>query len=47
MLFSFLNGDSKIPEYAGFYSAMVGSVLTLIITMFVAVPYWSYDSNLS
>ena len=34
----FTNGDSKIPEYAGLYSAMVGSVLTLIITMIVAFP---------
>jgi len=34
----FTNGDSKIPEYAGLYSAMVGSVLTLIITMAVAFP---------
>jgi phosphate transport system permease protein len=34
----FTNGDSKIPEYAGLYSAMVGSVLTLIITMVVAFP---------
>ena len=34
----FTNGDSKIPEYAGFFSAMVGSVLTLIITMLVAFP---------
>ena len=34
----FTNGDSKIPEYAGLYSAMIGSVLTLIITMVVAFP---------
>ena len=34
----FTNGDSKIPEYAGLYSAMIGSVLTLIITMIVAFP---------
>lgn len=34
----FTNGDSKIPEYAGLFSAMVGSVLTLIITMLVAFP---------
>jgi phosphate transport system permease protein len=34
----FENGDSKIPEYAGLYSAMIGSVLTLIITMAVAFP---------
>lgn len=34
----FTNGDSKIPEYAGLYSAMIGSVLTLLITMIVAFP---------
>ena len=34
----FTNGDSKIPEYAGMYSAIIGSVLTLIITMAVAFP---------
>ncbi len=34
----FENGDSKIPEYAGLYSAMIGSILTLIITMAVAFP---------
>ena len=34
----FTNGDSKIPEYAGLYSAMIGSILTLIITMAVAFP---------
>ncbi|MGB0990761.1 MAG: DUF3333 domain-containing protein, partial [Halarcobacter sp.] len=34
----FRNGDSKIPEFAGLFSAMVGSVLTLIITMLVAFP---------
>ena len=34
----FKNGDSKIPEYAGMYSAIIGSVLTLIITMIVAFP---------
>ena len=34
----FTNGDSKIPEYAGLYSAIIGSVLTLIITMIVAFP---------
>lgn len=34
----FTNGDSKIPENAGFFSAMVGSILTLIITMIVAFP---------
>ncbi len=34
----FKNGDSKIPEYAGIFSAVVGSILTLIITMLVAFP---------
>ncbi|WP_235826980.1 phosphate ABC transporter permease PstA [Aliarcobacter vitoriensis] len=34
----FLNGDSKIPEYAGIFSSVVGSILTLIITMLVAFP---------
>lgn len=34
----FTRGDSKTPEYAGLYSAMVGSVLTLLITMLVAFP---------
>ena len=34
----FTNGDSKIPEYAGLYSAIIGSILTLIITMLVAFP---------
>jgi len=34
----FTNGDSKIPENAGLFSAMIGSILTLIITMLVAFP---------
>ena len=34
----FTKGDSKIPEYAGLWSAIVGSVFTLIITMLVAFP---------
>jgi phosphate transport system permease protein len=34
----FSSGDSKIPEYAGIFSAMVGSVLTLMVTMAVAFP---------
>lgn len=34
----FKNGDSKIPEFAGLNSAVVGSVLTLIITMLFAFP---------
>lgn len=34
----FKNGDSKIPEYAGIFSALVGSILTLLVTMLVAFP---------
>lgn len=34
----FLNGDSKIPENAGFFSSIVGSIFTLFITMIVAFP---------
>ncbi len=34
----FLNGDSKIPEYAGLFSAMLGSIFTLIIAMIFAFP---------
>ncbi|RXJ67982.1 phosphate ABC transporter, permease protein PstA [Halarcobacter ebronensis] len=34
----FTNGDSKIPEFAGLNSAVVGSILTLIITMLFAFP---------
>jgi len=34
----FSNGDSKIPEYAGIQSAIVGSVLTLLVTMVLAFP---------
>ena len=34
----FSNGDSKIPENAGILSAMVGSILTLLVTMFIAFP---------
>ena len=34
----FTHGDSKIPENAGIFSAVVGSVLTLVVTMFVAFP---------
>lgn len=34
----FTNGDSKTPEYAGLKSAMVGSILTLLITMLFAFP---------
>lgn len=31
-------GDSKIPENAGIFSALVGSVFTLFITMLIAFP---------
>ena len=34
----FLNGDSKTPEFAGINSAVVGSILTLGITMLFAFP---------
>lgn len=34
----FKNGDSKIPEFAGLNSAIIGSILTLIITMLFAFP---------
>jgi phosphate transport system permease protein len=34
----FTNGDSKIPEFAGIQSAIVGSILTLLVTMVVAFP---------
>ncbi len=34
----FTNGDSKIPEFAGLNSAVVGSILTLAITMLFAFP---------
>ncbi len=34
----FKNGDSKIPEFAGLNSAVVGSILTLLITMAFAFP---------
>ena len=32
------NGDSKIPEYAGIYSALIGSIMTLAVTMIIAFP---------
>lgn len=34
----FTNGDSKTPEFAGIKSAVVGSILTLCITMLFAFP---------
>jgi phosphate transport system permease protein len=34
----FTQGDSKTPEYSGILSAMVGTVLTLLVAMVVAFP---------
>lgn len=34
----FEHGDSKIPENSGFKSAVVGSILTLLVTMVAAFP---------
>lgn len=34
----FFTGDSKIPENAGFHSAIIGSILTMLVTMLIAVP---------
>jgi phosphate transport system permease protein len=34
----FTHGDSKLPENAGIYSALIGSVLTLAVTMLFAFP---------
>lgn len=34
----FFTGDSKIPENAGFFSAIIGSVLTMLVTMAIAMP---------
>ncbi len=34
----FTRGDSKIPEFAGFHSAIIGSILTMLVTMVLAVP---------
>jgi phosphate transport system permease protein len=34
----FTKGDSKRPEYAGFGSAIVGTILTMIVTMLFAFP---------
>jgi len=31
-------GDSKIPEFAGIYSALIGSLLTLGVTLVIAFP---------
>ncbi len=34
----FTQGDSKHPEYAGLFSAAIGTILTLIITIVIAFP---------
>ncbi|WP_082869088.1 MULTISPECIES: phosphate ABC transporter permease PstA [unclassified Oleiphilus] len=34
----FSRGDSKSPEYAGIQSAIIGSILTLVVTMALAFP---------
>lgn len=34
----FSNGDSKSPEYSGLFSAAIGTVLTLVVTMAFAFP---------
>ena len=34
----FTRGDSKIPENSGIKSAIIGSILTLIVTMLIAFP---------
>ncbi len=34
----FTKGDSKIAEYSGFMSSIVGSVLTMVVCMLLAVP---------
>jgi len=34
----FTKGDSKLPENAGVLSAMIGSILTLLVTMVIAFP---------
>ena len=34
----FTHGDSKIPENSGLKSAIIGSILTLIVTMVIAFP---------
>lgn len=34
----FSKGDSKIPEFSGFLASMAGSVMTMLVTMLIAVP---------
>ncbi len=32
------NGDSKIPENSGIYSAVIGSIMTMLVTIVIAFP---------
>ena len=34
----FTHGDSKTPEYSGILSAMIGTIMTLLVAMLVAFP---------
>lgn len=34
----FSKGDSKIPEYSGFLAAIIGSIMTMMVTMAIAFP---------
>jgi len=34
----FTNGDSKTPEYSGILSAVIGTIMTLLVAMIVAFP---------
>lgn len=34
----FINGDSRSPEFAGIYSALVGSFYTILVTLLLAFP---------
>lgn len=34
----FTTGDSKIPENSGLYSAAIGTILTMLVTMAISVP---------
>ena len=34
----FEKGDSKIPEFSGFMASIVGTVMTMVVTMLIAVP---------
>lgn len=33
-----LSGDSKIPENSGIYSAIIGSLMTMLVTIAIAFP---------